>query len=62
MWTIHSVLSANDNDINDDDHSNNINFTIKDIKLYVTAVTLSAKDNLRKLLKFPNKGFERSVY
>ena len=36
-------------------NSNNIIFTIKDTKLYVTVVTISAKDNL-------TKAFERSVY
>ena len=41
--------------------SNNINFTIKDTKLYVPAVTLSAKDN-QKLSKRLSKGFEISVY
>ena len=39
---------------------NNI-FTIKDRKLYVPVVTLSAKDN-NKLSKLLSKGFERSVY
>ena len=39
---------------------NNI-FTIKDRKLYVPVVTLSAKDN-NKLSKLLTKGFERSVY
>ena len=41
--------------------SDNIIFTIKDTKLYVPVVTLSAKDN-KKLLKFLSKGFEKSVY
>ena len=54
------ILSANSND-NDDANSNNIIFTIKDTKLYVPFITLSAKDN-QKLSKFPSKGFERSVY
>ena len=36
-------------------------FTIKETKLYVPAVTLSAKDN-QKLQKLLSKGFERSVY
>ena len=40
---------------------NNIVFTIKDTKLYVAVVTLSAKDN-KKLSKLLSKGFERSVY
>ena len=57
-WTNHSVLSDNGND---DAHSNNIIFSIKDTKLYVSVVTLSAKKN-QKLVKFPNEEFERSVY
>ena len=48
----------NANGKNDD---NNIIFTIKDTKLYVPVVTLSARDN-KKLSKFLSKGFERSVY
>ena len=39
----------------------NIIFIIKDRKLYVSAVTLSAKDN-EKLSKLPGKELERSVY
>ena len=42
---------------NDDD----IIFTIKDTKLYVSVSTLSARDN-KKLSKLLRKGFERSVY
>ena len=34
-WTNHSVLSDNDND---DAHSNNIIFSIKDTKLHVSVV------------------------
>ena len=40
---------------------NNIIFTIKETKLYVTVVTLSAKGN-QKLSKRLSKGSERSVY
>ena len=40
---------------------NNIIFIVKYTKLYLPAVTLSAKDN-QKLLKLFSKGFERSVY
>ena len=41
---------------------NNIIFTIKETKLYVSVVTLSARDN-QKLRKLLSKGlFERSVY
>ena len=42
-------------------NSNNVIFTIKDIKLYVPVVTLSANYN-QKLSKLLSKGFERSVY
>ena len=42
-------------------NSNNIIFTIKDTKLYVPVVILSARDNL-KLSKIVSKGFERSAY
>ena len=61
-WTKHCVLSVlrNEND-NANADSRNIIFTIKDTKLYVPVVTLSAKDN-DKLSKFLSKGFERSVY
>ena len=57
-WTNHSVLSAAAVD-NDNAHSNKIISTIKDTKLYVPVVTLSAKDNqkLSKLLRL-----ERSLY
>ena len=48
-WTSHCVLFGKSND-NDDANSNNLIFTIKDTKLYVHVLTLSAKDNL-KLLK-----------
>ena len=44
---------------NNDD--NNVIFTIKDAKLYVPVVALSARDN-RKLSKILSKEFERSVY
>ena len=62
-WTKFCVLSAAgiDNVINDNINVNNIIFTIKDTKLYVPVVTLSARDN-QKLSKLLSKGFERSVY
>ena len=44
---------------NNDD--NNVIFTIKDTKLYVPVVALSARDN-RKISKILSKEFERSVY
>ena len=54
-------LADTENDVNDNNSANNIIFTIKDTKLYVPVVTLSAKEN-QKLSKLFNKGFERSVY
>ena len=42
-------------------NSNNIIFIIRDTKLYVPAVTLSAKEN-QKLSEYFTKEFERSVY
>ena len=61
-WTKYCVLSANSNDnANNDDNANNIIFTIKDTKLYVYVVTLSAKEN-QKLSKLLRNSFERSVY
>ena len=58
-WTNHCDLPANGNDNTDVDP--NIIFTMKDTKLYVPAIILSAKDN-QKLSKLLSKGFERSVY
>ena len=59
-WTKHCVLpSAGTEDA--DANSDNIIFTIKDIKLYIPVVTLSVKDN-QKLSKLLIKGFERSMY
>ena len=46
---------------NSDANSNNIIFIIRDTKLYVPAVTLSAKEN-QKLSEYFTKEFERSVY
>ena len=62
-WTKYCVLSAGgaENVINEDANANNIIFTIKDTKLNVPVVTLSARDN-QKLSKLLSKGFERSVY
>ena len=51
-----SVAAVN----NKETSSNNIIFTIKDTKLYVPVVTLTAKDN-QKLSKWLSKGFERLV-
>ena len=61
-WTKHCILSASPNDT--DNHNidfNDIIFTMKDTKVYVLVVTLSAKDN-QKLPKILSKRFERSVY
>ena len=54
------ILSAASAD-NDNANPNNCIFIIKDIKLDVSVVTLSAKDN-QKISKLHSKGFERSVY
>ena len=43
-FTKHCILSAAGND-NDNGNDDNITFTIKDTKLYVPFVTLSARDN-----------------
>ena len=47
--------------VNTNDNPNSIIFTIKDTKLYVPVVALSAKDN-HKLSKLLSKGLERSMY
>ena len=62
-WTKYWVLSAGGtkNEINDNDNADNIIFTIKDTKLYVPVVTLSAGDN-QKLAKPLSKGSEWSFY
>ena len=60
IWPNHCVLSAVGAD-NDNANPNNIIFTMKDTKLYVFVVTLSAKGN-QKLSKLPRKRSERSVY
>ena len=46
---------------NDNDNANNIISTIKDRKLYVPVITLSARDN-QNLSKPLSKRAERSVY
>ena len=58
----HCVLSVTGTDnANGNNDDNNIIFTIKDTKLYVPVVTLSARDN-PKLSNLLIIGFERSVY
>ena len=57
-WTKYCVFS--DNEVNDNDKANNIIFNIKDMKLYVPVVTLSARHNQKWSRIW--KGFERSVY
>ena len=51
-WTKYCIFSAagNENDIINNNNANKIIFTIKDTKLYVPVVTLSAKNN-QKLSK-----------
>ena len=62
-WTKYCVLSAagNENVINDNNNANDITFTIKDTKLYVPVVNLSARDK-QNFLKLLSKGFEILVY
>ena len=60
-WRKYCVLSANGNDhVNHNDQVKNIIFTIKDLKVYVPIVTLSARDN-QKLPKPLNKAFADQV-
>ena len=59
-WTKYCVLSVVTNN-NDDASPNNTIFTIKNTKLYVPVVTLSAKNN-QKLSKLLSKRFERSNF
>ena len=56
-------VAGNDNNDDNDNYNNRkkITFTIKDTKIYVPVVTLSAIDK-EKLSKLVSKGFERSVY
>ena len=64
-WTKYCALSAagNDNESDDDNdiNANNIIFTIKNTKVSVSVVILSARGNQR-LSKLLSKVFERSVY
>ena len=52
-----TAVGADNNDAN----SNNIILTIKNTKLYISVVILSARGH-RKLSKLLSKGLERSVY
>ena len=56
----HCAFAATGAD-NDNANSNDIIFTIKNTKLYVPVIALSAKD-IQKLLKLLSKNFERSIY
>ena len=58
--TKHCVLAATGND-NTNDNPNDISFTMKSTKLYVSFMTLSERDN-QKLWKLLTKVFEISVY
>ena len=62
-WTKHcvlSVLGAVNADNDDNANSIDITFIIKETKLYISIVSLSAKD--KKLSKLLSKDSERSVY
>ena len=56
MWFL--PASGNDNEIDNADNANSIIFTNKDTNLYVTVVTLLAKDN-QIVSKLLSKGYER---
>ena len=62
-WTVLCFLFScrRQFNVNNNADGHNIIFTIKDTKLYVPAVALTATDN-QKLLRLCIKGFERSVY
>ena len=49
MDNILCFAAANNDNVNDNDNTNNIFFTIKDTKLYIPVIILSARDN-QKLL------------
>ena len=50
--------AGNEKNINEDANANNIIFTIEDTKLYVSVVTLSARDN-QNLSRLFSKEFEK---
>ena len=60
-WTKYCLLSAGDNESDDDVNTDNVIFTIKEIKLYLLLVTLSAKVN-ENVLHSLSKGFERLFF
>ena len=61
-WTKDCVFPVTGNKNNNANVDlNNIVLNMKDGKLYIPVVILSAKDN-QKLLKFIGKGFETLVY
>ena len=53
-------VGSNDNFINDNNNADNIIFTIKDTKLYVLVVTLSARDN-QKFSNFLTKDLKDQI-
>ena len=59
-WSKHFVLAAADSN-NTGGNPDNIIFTIKDTRLYSSAVTSSEKEN-QKLSKLLCKGFGRSAF
>ena len=58
-WTKYCVLFAAG--VDNTNANPNFIFTVKDTKLYVPVVTLSARDN-QKLSKLLSKRFEKSIY
>ena len=52
--------AGNDNEITNVDNDNRTIFIIKDTKLFVAVVTLSARDN-QKLSKLCSKGFGKNI-
>ena len=58
-WKKHCVLAAAG--VDNISANDNIIFAIKETKLYVLVITLSAKDN-QKLSKLLSKGFGKSIY
>ena len=55
------MSAAGNENVNNNNNANDIIFTFKGRKLYVSIVALSARDK-QKLSKSLSKGFERSFY